>query len=125
MKDINSTEKTKIQHSARKSGGVPTIIGKRLQLFSTPARTRTRNTQTSGSYQNPPTPQMNVFKRIALTLKWIILVNWYFWIIKQLLLKCLGTNQQLLPQTQTHHKITHQHPGAYIHYEKNKSWICF
>ena len=48
VEDISSPEKTKIQKSARKSGGVSEIIGRGSQLFYTPERTGTSNTQTDG-----------------------------------------------------------------------------
>ena len=57
VEDISAPAKTKIQWSARKSGGVSAIIGKVSQLFSTPARTGTRNTQTAVSSQKTPTPK--------------------------------------------------------------------
>ena len=60
MGDISSPGKTKIQKSSRKSGGVSVVLGGGSQLFSTPARTGTRNNQPSISAQNPPIPKMSV-----------------------------------------------------------------
>ena len=96
VEDINSQEKMKIHQSAKKSGEVSAILGGGSQLFSTPEITETGNTQPSVSYQNPPTPKMNLLCKNNNN---IILVNWDLWIIKQISLKCLEKNQQLLIQT--------------------------
>ena len=53
MEYIISQLKTKSPQPARKVGGVSTIIGGLLQLFSTPVRTGTSSTYPDGSAQNP------------------------------------------------------------------------
>ena len=71
VEDISSSEKTKGQKSAKKSGGVSAIVGGVSQLFSVLVITGTRNTQTCessqnplmlpiGSSQNPPTLKISV-----------------------------------------------------------------
>ena len=42
---------------------------KSISVFSTPERTGTRNTQTSGSSQNPPTPKMSVLFKNGTNIK--------------------------------------------------------
>ena len=60
MKDISSPAKKKLYQFSIKPGEFYAIIGGKLQLFSTPERSGTRNTQPSGSTQNPPTPKIIV-----------------------------------------------------------------
>ena len=69
MEDISSPEKHNIQKSAIKSGGVSVIIGRGLQLFSTPSITRTINIQTDGSFQNPPTLKTSFLFKNGTTIK--------------------------------------------------------
>ena len=71
-------------------------------MFYTPVITVTGSTHTYGSAQNPPTstpsgtPKMSVLFKDSYNIKVGFFGELEIWIIKQISLKCLDTNQQLL-----------------------------
>ena len=64
------------------------------------------------------------FLIIVILLKSVILVNWYFWIIRQCLLMCLDTSHKIYLQIQSRHSIPQYQPGYCITLAKSTSWMC-